>query len=77
MNVEISAAIKESINHDTAAHVSVEIGDLYTDIYDALAGVDYEEAIEAEPGVWDVWGSDDYGNEWRIYIHTNVEEGRA
>lgn len=73
MNTEIKAAIKESMDHNMIAHVSVEIGDLYADIYDALAGADYEEAVEAEPGIYDVWGTDDYGNEWRIYIHTDNE----
>ena len=73
MNTEIKAAIKESMDHDMIAHVHVEIGDMYNDIHDALAGIDYDDTVETEPGVYDVWGTDEYGNEWRIYIHTDNE----
>lgn len=64
MNEIIANAIQESITHDTISHVSVAAPDIYV----AMEGTSYEDAVEAEDGIYDVWGTDDSGNDWRLYI---------
>lgn len=60
---EIERAIKESINLTKITHINVIHA---SDIYDALSGIDFEDAVEND-GSYDVWGEDE-GNTWRLNV---------
>ena len=56
--MKITEAITESIETDSIIHIDVDAPDIYA----AMDGVEYEDAI-LNDGVWDVWGAD-----WRLAI---------
>ena len=64
---EIAEAIRESISTDSIVHISVET----QDIYEAMAGENYDEAIDLRGGHYDVWGDVD-SNAWRLNVRVVV-----
>ena len=65
MNSKIQDAIQESISTDSIIHITVGAAD----IYEAMEGVPYDDAVQLEHGEWDVWGSDeDAGGEYRLHL---------
>ena len=65
MRPEIAEAVATAISRNSAPGVEIKAAE----IYDALKGVDYEDAVEVEPRVFDVWGTDDDGAPWRIEVN--------
>lgn len=61
---EIAEAIQESISTDSIVHITVEA----SDIYEAMEGVDYDDAIDLGDGHYDVWGADDDDRTWRLNV---------
>ena len=70
MNAQIENAIVEavemSITHDAIGKVVAEI-EAGWDIFDVMAGVDYEDMAEENDGSFDVWGGDG-DRAWRINV---------
>lgn len=66
MKKQIASAIAESISTDSIIHLTIAAGD----IYDAMGGVDYDDAVNVD-GIYDVWGTNDAGESWRLYVTLN------
>jgi len=56
---EIKEAVQESIDTDSIVHVTI----ISENIYNAMEGVDYDDAIQENDGSYDVWG-----DEWRLNV---------
>ena len=63
---DIKEAIQASIATDSIIHVTVNAAD----IYEAMEGVGYDDAIEVD-GAYDVWGEAN-GQEWRLNVTVNA-----
>ena len=63
----IAEAIQESISHNSIVHVTVDADD----IYEAMYGVDFDDNVHIQDfgkDFHDVWGTDNYGNTWRLNV---------
>ena len=74
MDANIREAIQESISRDCIAHVTIECGDWYNDIIDVMSGADYEDYARENDGSYDVWGTDDNGEEWRLNVTLSFDD---
>ena len=64
---EIKDAIKESIAHDSIVRITIDADD----IYEAMYGVDFDDNVHIQDfgkDFHDVWGTDNYGNTWRLNV---------
>ncbi|MFA7175379.1 MAG: hypothetical protein WC340_18540 [Kiritimatiellia bacterium] len=63
-------AIEQSIHEDRIVDIHLDADQDMPDAIDTLTSVcDYDDCIDTNEGYTDVWGEDEDGNTWRLYIH--------
>ena len=63
----ITEAIQESISRNSIVRITIDADD----IYEAMYGVDFDDNVHIQDfgkDYHDVWGTDNYGNTWRLNV---------
>lgn len=69
---EQAQAINEAINESVDWDRNVDITIQGVDIIDAMSGIDYDDAVQLDGIVYDVWGVTDDGEDWRLSVTLEV-----